>query len=202
MAHDLHFYVKECGCFRRNRPQTAYKYQRAHARFILTQISARGEGESGESRRNRGSRFERSLDHDYARADTLGFSDFVKFQQNRETAVHSESPQSSPHPRLDMGWNSSKAFDCGTLWRNHDGVIGEKGERFLEIFGLSGFAPARRSRSDRSFVLRHSLLQYSLAFRIASRCTVSLTSGRSNCDRQDTNQCQNCAKAMHGALQS
>src|SRR5260370_38043491 len=37
------FRVKECGCFRRNRPQTAYKYLSAHARFILTQTRARGE---------------------------------------------------------------------------------------------------------------------------------------------------------------
>lgn len=56
------------------------------------------------------------------------------------------------------------ALDCGTFWRQHDGVIGEKGQRFLKIFGLSGFAPARRSRSDRCFVPSHSLLQYSLAF--------------------------------------
>src|SRR5260370_17609623 len=46
--------VKECGCFRRNRPQTAYKYLRAHARVILTQMPARDEaafrsGRSGES---------------------------------------------------------------------------------------------------------------------------------------------------------
>src|SRR5260370_32531789 len=46
--------VKGCGCFRRNRPQTAYKYLRAHARVILTQMPARDEaafrsGRSGES---------------------------------------------------------------------------------------------------------------------------------------------------------
>src|SRR5882724_8998082 len=37
------FLVKECGCFRRNRHQTAYKYLRAHARLILARTQARGE---------------------------------------------------------------------------------------------------------------------------------------------------------------
>src|SRR5260370_14384044 len=35
--------VKECGCFGSNRTQTAYKYLRAHARVILTQMPARDE---------------------------------------------------------------------------------------------------------------------------------------------------------------
>src|SRR5260370_1475027 len=39
----LAFFVKECGCLRRNRPQTAYKSLCAHAEFILTQMRARGE---------------------------------------------------------------------------------------------------------------------------------------------------------------
>src|SRR6266446_5434253 len=47
--------VKECGCFRRNRPQTAYKSLCAHASFILTQMPARGEREFDESSRKVGS---------------------------------------------------------------------------------------------------------------------------------------------------
>jgi hypothetical protein len=35
--------VKECGYFRRNRPKTAYKYQRARAGFMRTQTGARCE---------------------------------------------------------------------------------------------------------------------------------------------------------------
>ena len=41
--------VKECGCFRRNRPQTAYKYLCAHTEFILTQILARREAERNDN---------------------------------------------------------------------------------------------------------------------------------------------------------
>jgi hypothetical protein len=44
--------VKEFGCFRRNRPPTAYKYRRAYAKPITTQTRTEAKQESDESLTN------------------------------------------------------------------------------------------------------------------------------------------------------
>jgi hypothetical protein len=47
------FRVKECGCFRRNRPQTVYKSLCAHCEIHPNTDAARGEAESAESAESR-----------------------------------------------------------------------------------------------------------------------------------------------------